>query len=360
MTLRTEPVVLSQELPGRTVAALRAEVRPQVGGIVVEQAFTEGSDVKAGQILYRIDPAPFRAAYREAKAALSHAQASVSAARLRSERYRQLVDVEAVSKQEADDAAATFQQALTSVEQARAALSTAKIALDYSAVRAPIDGRVGISRVTVGALVTGNQPEPLSIIRNLQRIYVDVTQSSTELLRLRRLLAEQGADGERAHVATAVTLLLADGTTYPHPGVLKSREVAVDEETGAVTLRAEFPNPDEQLLPGMYVRARLAQVKLSAAILAPQQGIARSTDGSATALVVTEDELVERREVEVSRALDAYWLVERGLTAGERVVVEGSGRVKSGERVQAVEVTLKPRASAPDAPPTHSSSAAVR
>lgn len=334
VVLRARSVALQRELPGRTVATLRAEVRPQIGGVIQARLFEEGAEVEQGQVLYRIDRAPWAAAVAEAEAALKHAEALVTAARLRSERYADLVDMEAVSAQEADDAQAAFQQAVTQVAQQKAALQTARIRLAYTEIRAPIAGRIGISTVTEGALVTDSQVEALATIRNLDRMYVDLTQSSTQLLELRRLLRAKGVrSGE-----SRVILLLEDGSRYPHPGSLKLQEVAVQEDTGAVTLRAEFPNPEHWLLPGMYVRAQLAEAQLQEAIVAPQPGIMRRADGKAEAWVVNDNDRIESRTVQTQRTQGAAWIVRSGLKDGDRLVVEGISKVKVGEVVRAVKV----------------------
>jgi membrane fusion protein (multidrug efflux system) len=334
ITVRAEPLVLQSELAGRTTPYLVSEVRPQVSGIIKSRRFEEGSQVKAGQVLYEIDPAPYEAAVAQAKAALANAQAAVEAARLKDQRYSELLAIEGVSQQEADDAKVAHQQAVAAVAQMQAALATAQINLDYTKVRAPISGLIGKSTVTPGALVTANQETALATIRTLDPIYVDMTQSSTDLLKLRRLI---GARGMQSGQAT-VHLKLEDGSDYPHRGIMKFTEVAVDIATGSVTLRAEFPNPDNVLLPGMYVRAVLDQAVSTSAILAPQQGITRDVKGDATALVLTADNKVERRTLVAERAVGDRWLITKGLAEGDRLIIEGTSKVRVGDTVTPVDL----------------------
>ncbi|MFT4172875.1 MAG: efflux RND transporter periplasmic adaptor subunit [Herbaspirillum sp.] len=336
VTLQTASMVLKTELSGRTAAASVSEVRPQVAGIVKARRFEEGSLVKAGQVLYEIDPATYRAARDEAQAALANADASVAAARLKDERYAQLVKIEGVSQQDADDAHAAYLQAVADVAQKKAALETARINLDYTQVRAAIGGRIGTSSVTPGALVTASQTTALATIRALDPMYVDLTQSSAAMLRLRAQLGQ----GRLKAGGTDVRLVLEDGSTYAHAGRMKFAEVAVDEATGSVTLRAEFANPDGVLLPGMYVRAQLDEAVDNAALLAPQQGIARDPKGNATALVVGADGKVAQRTVVTERALGNAWRVTSGLAAGDRLVVEGLNKIRAGQTVKAVEVQV--------------------
>lgn len=353
VTLHTQSVALEAELTGRTVASLSSEVRPQVAGIVKARRFEEGARVKAGQLLYEIDATSYQAQADEAKAALASAEAAVSSARLKDSRYAELRSIEGVSQQDADDARSTYQQAVATVAQKRAALETARINLDYTRVRAPISGRIGKSSVTPGALVTASQTTALATIRALDPIYVDLTQSSAALLRLRRTVEA----GQLQSGGTDVRLLLEDGTAYARKGRMKFSEVAVDESTGSVTLRAEFPNPDGTLLPGMYVRAVLDEAVDPQAILAPQQGLTRDAKGDATAFVLSADNRVEQRTVQTQRAIGDQWLVSSGLQAGDRLVVEGVNRMKVGDTVKPVDVAAKP-AAAPAA--TASGTAAER
>ena len=334
VTLRAEPVTLKAEQAGRTVAVLSADVRPQVSGIVRERLFTEGGLVKAGEVLFRIDAASYRAAYAQAAAALINAEAAVRSAQLKDQRYAELLADRGVSQQDADDAHTAYQQAVANVAEKRAAADSARINLQYTELKAPIAGRIGKSNVTPGALVTANQADALATIRALDPMYVDFTQSSVEMLGLRRRLRsgtlEAGGDN--------VSLMLEDGTEYGHRGQLQFSEVAVDESTGSVTLRATFPNPQDTLLPGMYVRAIIDQGVLAAAILAPQAGITRDPKGGSVALVVGAADKVEQRAVVTERSIGDRWLVSSGLRSGDRLIVQGTNKVKAGDTVRAVEV----------------------
>jgi membrane fusion protein (multidrug efflux system) len=308
-------------------------VRPQVTGIIKKRLFTEGDDVKAGQVLYLIDPATYQAAYSRAKAELARAEADLSTLRLREERYRGLVDINAVSKQEYDDTRAALKQAEAQVEAARAALETARINLDYTEVKAPISGHIGRSAVTVGALVTANQPAALSVIHQLDPVYVDVTRSTSELLSLKRKLAG-GRLTNGGPESAEVSLLLETGEIYSETGHLQFSDVSVDPSTGSVILRSLFPNPDRILLPGMFVRAVVKEGDMDDAILVPQQGVARNPKGEAVALVVNEEGLVEQRQLEVDRAIGDKWLVSSGLSVGDRLIVEGLQKVRVGDPVE--------------------------
>ncbi|HGM7197748.1 TPA: efflux RND transporter periplasmic adaptor subunit [Serratia marcescens] len=335
VTLRGQSVTLSSELTGRVNATMTSDVRPQVDGIIKQRLFTEGAEVKAGQVLYQIDPASYQASYDQAAAQLKNAQATVQSTRLKSQRYAALVKENGVSQQDADDAKAAYLAAVASVAQYQAALETARINLAYTQVRAPIAGRIGISSVTPGALVTASQTDALATIRALDPIYVDLTQSSAQLLKLRR----QQAALQRGAV-TAVAIKLEDGTPYAHAGKLELTEVAVDEATGSVTLRAVFPNPEHELLPGMYVHATVDNGVDPKAILAPQQGITRNAKGEATALVVDEQNNVAQRTVSAERVVGSNWLIGSGLNEGDRLIVEGTGKVTIGAAVKPVEVSV--------------------
>ncbi|MEB6081154.1 efflux RND transporter periplasmic adaptor subunit [Serratia marcescens] len=335
VTLRGQSVTLSSELTGRVNATMTSDVRPQVDGIIKQRLFTEGAEVKAGQVLYQIDPASYQASYDQAAAQLKNAQATVQSTRLKSQRYAALVKENGVSKQDADDAKAAYLQAVASVAQYQAALETARINLGYTQVRAPIAGRIGISSVTPGALVTAGQSDALTTIRALDPIYVDLTQSSAQLLKLRR----QQAALQRGAV-TPVAIKLEDGTSYAHAGKLELTEVAVDEATGSVTLRAVFPNPEHELLPGMYIHATVDNGVDPKAILAPQQGITRNAKGEATALVVDEQNKVAQRTVSAERVVGSNWLIGSGLNEGDRLIVEGTSKVTIGAAVKPVEVSV--------------------
>jgi membrane fusion protein (multidrug efflux system) len=349
MVVAPQPVELTMELPGRTAPRLIAEVRPQVGGIIQERLFTEGSDVKAGEILYRIDPAIYRAELASAKAALARAEANVAPVRLKAERYGELVKIDAVSQQDYDDADAALKQAEAEIESARAAVESARINLDYTGVKAPISGRIGRSSVTTGALVTASQTAPLATIQQLDSMYVDVTQSTAELLRLKRNLAS-GLLRDMGVEQTRVSLLLEDGTSYPQPGVLKFSEVTVDQGTGSVTLRAVFPNPQQLLLPGMFVRAVVTEGMNEQAILVPQRGVTRNPAGNAMVMVVGAEEKVEPRVIKVARTVGDNWLVSEGLAAGDRVILEGIQRARPGTVVKTVPFGAKPEAAPAAAP----------
>ncbi len=343
VTIQPQRVALTTELPGRTSAHLIAEVRPQVGGIIQKRLFTEGVDVKAGQVLYQIDPSTYQAAYASAKAALVRAEANLIPARLREERFRDLVKVKAVSQQDYDDAHAALKQAEADVASAKAAVETARINLAYTRVTAPISGRIGRSTVTDGALATANQAQALATIQQISSMYVDVTQSSSELLNLKRNLAS-GLLKNGGTSQAKVNLLLEDGTPYGLPGVLKFSEVTVDQSTGSITLRAVFPNPKQTLLPGMFVRAIVEEGVSEQAILVPQRGVSRNPKGEATALVVGAGDKVEQRVITVVRTVGDNWLVNGGLKAGDRVIVEGIQRAKPGTQVKAVAFETKPEA----------------
>lgn len=328
-----QAVTLTTELPGRTVAYRTAEVRPQVGGILQRRLFRETTQVKAGQPLYQIASAPFEATLKSAQASLARAEATLASNRLKVDRYRQLVSVNAISKQEYDDARASLRQNEAAIGEARAAIQAARINVGYTRVSAPISGQIGRSLVTEGALVTADQPTPLTTITQLDPIYVDISQPATELLRLRRELDSgklQRVDGG----AAKVHLILEDGSSYGQPGKMEITEVTVDPGTGAVVLRAVFPNSDRMLLPGMFVRARLQEGVRENAILAPQQGITRNPQGQPTALVVGLGNKVEQRVLKTERAVGNKWLVSEGLQSGDQLITEGLQFIHPGDVVR--------------------------
>ena len=344
VTLQPQPYTMTSDLPGRTAAYRVAEVRPQVNGIVLKRLFTEGSEVKAGQPLYQIDPATYEAAVKSAEATLQSASTLA-------ERYKVLVKDQAVSRQQYDEARAAQQQA-------EAALDQARINLRYTRVLAPISGRIGRSLVTEGALVSNGQSQQLAVIQQLDPIYVDVTQSASELLRLRR---ELGAQGMTQKKQAPVSLLLPDGTVYAQQGSLEFSEVSVDEGTGSVTLRAVFPNPQGELLPGMFVQARLESSRRDTAILAPQQGVTRNPKGEAVAMVVGADNKVELRVLNVERTSGSFWLVNSGLAAGDRLITEGLQFIQPGVQVNpqpATNVPAMKSIAAPSAAPAAPTAAA--
>jgi membrane fusion protein (multidrug efflux system) len=345
VTLVPQTVTLKRELPGRVTPFLVAEVRPQVNGIVARRLFTEGGLVKAGQPLYQIEDATYRADGETAAASLARAEATLVTTQLNARRSAELLKVDAVSKQEDEDAAAALRQAEADVKAARAAVTRADVVLGYARIIAPISGRIGKSTVTQGALVTANQAAPLATVQQLDPVYVDVTQSAAELLELRRALAAGTLKGTRN---LPVRILLEDGTPFEHDGQLAFSDVTVEPSTGSFALRIVVPNPANVLLPGMYVRAVIGDGERENALLAPQQGVTHDPKGDSTALVVGPDGTVELRKVTVSRAIGDQWLVEDGLVAGDRVIIEGLQKIKPGAPVQAIEAGT---AAAPTAAP---------
>ena len=343
VTLKPEAVTLTRELAGRAEASQQAEVRPQVGGIVERLLFTEGGSVRAGQPLYQLDQIAFRADANSAQASVARAQATLVTAQLNAKRSAELVKIDAVSRQDNDNAQAALRQAQADLRAAQAGLQGANVPLGFSRVTAPISGRIGRSSVTRGALVTASQATPLAIIQRMDPMYVEISQSSTELLQLRQEIAAgtlQGTD------AVPVDLVLEDGSAYAHQGKLSFAEAMVDPSTGAVALRVIAPNPDQLLLPGMFVRAKVANGERRNAILAPQQGITRDPRGNATAMVVGADGKAEQRAVKVSRSIGDKWLVDDGLKAGDKVIVEGLQKIKPGAPVQASERGSEPKPAA--------------
>ena len=349
VTMQTQRVALTTELSGRVSASLTAEVRPQVGGIIQKRLFTEGSDVKAGEVLYQIEPSSYKAAHDGAKAALAKAEANLAPIRLKAERYKELVQSESVSEQDVDDVSAAQKLGEADIEAAKAALETARINLAYTEVKAPISGRIGRSAVTNGALVTASQALPLATIQQLDPVYVDVTQSSTETLRLRKALENSPRKDEDGQAK--VLLLLDDGTQYPQPGNLKFTEAFVEPSTGSVTLRTLFPNPKLLLLPGMFVRAVLEEAVVEQGLLVPQRGVTRNPAGKATVMAVGADEKVEPRVITVDRTVGDNWLVSDGLKVGDRVIVEGLQKARPGTPVKAVPFSDLPAAAPAAAKP---------
>jgi len=349
VTLVAQPVQLTRELPGRARAYQIAEVRPQVTGVVEKREFVEGSRVKAGQELYQLDDAVYRADYESAVAALQRAQATRDAARLAAERAGKLRRVDAVSEQDLENAQAALHTAEADVAAAQATVARRKLDIGFAHLPSPISGIVGISMVTPGALVTANQDAPLVTVQQIDPMYVDVSQSSLEWLRLRRELA--AGDMRTGSAGKKVDIVLADGTTYPHPGELQLADVTVDPTTGSFTLQVVVPNPDALLRPGMYVQAVVEEGIAPQAVLAPQRGITRDPKGNATALVVGADDKVEMRQVAVSRTVGDSWFVQSGLAPGDRVIVEGVQKVRPGAEVKPIEATAAPAGTAPPANP---------
>lgn len=348
VTLQPERVTITTELSGRTSAYLIAEVRPQVNGIIQKRLFTEGADVKAGDVLYQIDPALYQAAYDSARASLARAEANVTSIRYRSERYKELVAIKAVSRQDYDDTVAALKQAEAEIEVGRAAVESARINLDYTRVTAPISGSIGRSLVTVGALVTAGQGSPLATIQQIDPIHVDVTQSSASLLRLQRSMESGILKRDRSNRAR-VRLNLEDGTRYPLEGTLQFQDITVDPTTGSYILRIVFPNPKRNLLPGMYVRAILEEGVNEQAILVPQQGVGRNPKGEPVSLIVDAEDRVQQRMLTLDRTVGDKWLVSSGLEPEDRVIVEGSQKVKPGVSVKVVPFSEAHNPAAPSA-----------
>ncbi len=348
IVVKSESVALPVVLAGRTSAYETSEVRPQVSGVIRARLFTEGSVVRAGQTLYQIDPSTYEAAAAQARANLASAEAAQSAATAKAARYKPLAEIEAVSRQDYTDAAATARQASASVAQNRALLDAARINLRYTRVPAPIGGRIGRSLVTTGGLVTANQADALTTIQRLDPMFVDIQQSSAEILALRKALATGGAIPSSAQVR----LTLEDGSAYPYSGTLQFSEAMVDQNTGTIALRARFPNPQGLLLPGMYVRAALSQATITNAILVPQQGVSRDPTGRATVYVVAADgkggSKAVRRTITADRTIGDKWLVTEGLKPGDQVIVEGLGAIRADAPIKPVVAGSKP--SAPPAP----------
>jgi len=335
VTIKSQQIIATTELTGRTSANLVAEVRPQVSGIIKKRLFTEGSDIQAGQVLFQIDPALYQAALGNAKASLARSEANLAALQLRAERLRELLADKAVSQQDYDNALATLKQTQADIQYGKATLETASINLEYTSIKSPIAGRIGRSNFTEGALVTANQPLALATVQQMDPIYVDVAQSTSDILRLRRKFQEGQLDRNGSN-QQKVKLLLDDGTEYPWKGSMQFRDVTVDPSTGSVILRIIFPNPKGILLPGMFVRTILQEGVQKKAILIPQQAVSRDPKGNPLVLIVDDKETVQQRQITLDRAIGDDWLVSSGLKEGERVIVEGVLKVKPGVPVKAV------------------------
>jgi membrane fusion protein (multidrug efflux system) len=345
VTLHAQPVSITTELPGRTSPYRVAEVRPQVNGIILKRLFTEGGQVKAGQQLYQIDPSLYQATLDSQRAALARAEAQLKTAIALAQRYAPLTKTQAISKQTYDDAVAARDQAAADVQSAKAAVDTARINLVYTRVLSPIDGIIGRSTVTEGALVTANQAAALATVTQIDPIYVDVTQSTAQLLRLQNQLAAGQFERAEGAAAAVVTLTLEDGSKYPQQGKLQFSEVTVDQSTGSVLLRAVFPNPEHRLLPGMFVRAQLIDGVAAQGLLVPQQAVVRTPRGTPTAYVVDAQGKVAVRDIVTDRAIGDSWLVTSGLKEGDRVVVVGLQNMRPGIEVNATEL---PQQAKPD------------
>lgn len=331
-TIQPGNIDLFQDLPGRTQAFKVAEIRPQVSGIIIKRLFEEGSDVEEGQQLYQIDPASYQAAYDSAIANLEKAEANIKSTQAKQARYAELVKVGGVSKQEYDDIVATLAQSQADVSIATAAVATAKINLDYTRVFSPISGRIGKSSVTEGALVTANQANPLAVVQQLDKIHVDVTQSISDLRKMRKTF------GESATQLSATLTIEGETEPYSEKGLLQFADVTVDQGTGTVQLRILFENPKTDLLPGMFVKARVTQGQAEAAILAPQKAVTRNANGSTTVWLVGMDNKVNVHPVTVARVVDDQWLISSGLNAGDRIVVEGLPKISPDALVNPIEL----------------------
>jgi membrane fusion protein (multidrug efflux system) len=352
LTIKQQPVNLAVELPGRTAAYRIAEVRPQVGGIIKKRLFTEGSEVKAGQLLYQIDPDTYQARFDSAKAALAKADALEHSARLKAERYRTLVQTKAVSDQDQVEMEASWKQAVADVAAAKASLDSARINLDYTRLTAPISGRIGRSTVTEGALVTAEQPAALATLQQLDPLYVDLNQSSSELLNLKKDLSS-GQTQNHTKSQSPVKVLFEDGTEYSQPGVLEFSDVTVDQTTGTVILRAIVANPDQRLLPGMFVRARIDKGQRPNAILVPAVSVSRNNKGQPMVMLVNKESVVEARIIQTGQNIGDQVLVAEGVSEGEQVIVAGLQKIKPGAPVKAVTwVAPNTNQPAPSAPAT--------
>ena len=342
-TVESRQVPVSSELTGRMVAAVTAEIRPQTGGIVRKRLFTEGSEVKAGQVLYEIDPTSAQTTVSEAEATLSSAKVALATAKAKAVRYRELVNIEAVSQESAEEAEAAYKQAISAVASAEANLEAARISLSYANVTSPINGRIGRSSVSEGALVTANQTTALATVQQLDPIYLDATQSATEFLRIRQQFEQGMVKLENDH--TVVRLIKPDGSLYDPVGKLELDDASVDETTGTVTVRSQFPNPNNELIPGMYGKIRIEGAVMQKALVVPQVAISRDVKGNALAYVIDENNTIEERTLTTGQTLGDQWIVESGLEAGERVVVEGLQKIQVGSVVSIAKETEEAPAS---------------
>jgi len=337
ITIKEQPIALQQELSGRVKAKLVSEVRPQINGIIEKQLFIEGSKVTQGDILYQIDSSSYEAIYNQEKAALQSAKATLQSAKLKSQRYDELLKVDGISKQETDDAKASYLEALALVEEKKAALESAKINLERTKIKAPISGYIGISTITQGALVSANQTTALTTIRDTNTVYVDLNQSQTQLLALKKLLTKKNIKEGN----TNVSLILSDETLYSHKGTLQLQEVSVDENTGSVTLRAIFPNDENILLPGMFVKATIEGAIDTKAFLLPQQAVSRDEKANPIITVVQDDNSIKRRQITIERAIGNKWVVTSGINNSDRIIIEGLNKINMKSKVNPIDVTNK-------------------
>ncbi|MDY3200091.1 MAG: efflux RND transporter periplasmic adaptor subunit [Arcobacter sp.] len=337
ITIKEQPIALQQELSGRVKAKLVSEVRPQINGIIEKQFFIEGSKVTQGDILYQIDSSSYEAIYNQEKAALQSAKATLQSAKLKSQRYDELLKVDGISKQETDDAKASYLEALALVEEKKAALESAKINLERTKIKAPISGYIGISTITQGALVSANQTTALTTIRDTNTVYVDLNQSQTQLLALKKLLTKKNIKEGN----TNVSLILSDETLYSHKGTLQLQEVSVDENTGSVTLRAIFPNDENILLPGMFVKATIEGAIDTKAFLLPQQAVSRDEKANPIITVVQDDNSIKRRQITIERAIGNKWVVTSGINNNDKIIIEGLNKINMKSKVNPIDVTNK-------------------
>lgn len=337
ITIKEQPIALQQELSGRVKAKLVSEVRPQINGIIEKQLFIEGSKVTQGDILYQIDSSSYEAIYNQEKAALQSAKATLQSAKLKSQRYDELLKVDGISKQETDDAKASYLEALALVEEKKAALESAKINLERTKIKAPISGYIGISTITQGALVSANQTTALTTIRDTNTVYVDLNQSQTQLLALKKLLTKKNIKEGN----TNVSLILSDETLYSHKGTLQLQEVSVDENTGSVTLRAIFPNDENILLPGMFVKATIEGAIDTKAFLLPQQAVSRDEKANPIITVVQDDNSIKRRQITIERAIGNKWVVTSGINNSDKIIIEGLNKINMKSKVNPIDVTNK-------------------
>ena len=337
ITLQEQPIPLQQDLSGRVKAKLVSQVRPQIGGIITKQLFTEGSFVKEGEILYQIDSASYQASFFQAKASLESAKVDAKNAKIKSQRYEELLKFDGTSKQEAEDAKAVYLQAEALVEEKKANLESAKIDLERTNIKAPISGYISISNVTKGALVSTNQTEALATIRDTSSVYVDLNQSNTQLLALRKLLTQENIQKGNAEV----TLTLSDGSIYEHKGELQLQEIAVDESTGSVTLRAKFPNPKGILLSGMFVKATIQGAIDTKAFLLPQQAVLRDSKANPIVTLLQEDNSIKKQMITIERAIGNKWLVTKGINNNDKIVIEGLNKINEKTKVNPVDVSGK-------------------
>lgn len=337
ITIQEQAVALQQELSGRVKAKLVSQVRPQISGIITKQLFNEGSFVNQGEILYQIDSATYQATYFQAKASLESAKVTAQNTKIKSQRYEELLKFDGTSKQEAEDAKAVYLQAEALVEEKKANLESAKIDLERTNIKAPISGYISISNVTKGALVSVNQTDALATIRDTNSVYVDLSQSNTQLLALRKLLSQENIQKGNAEVS----LTLSDGTLYEHKGELQLQEIAVDESTGSVTLRALFPNEKGILLPGMFVKAIVQGAIDTKAFLLPQQAVSRDAKANPIITLVQEDNSIKKQMITIERAIGNRWLVTSGINNNDKIIIEGLNKINEKSKVNPVDVSSK-------------------